>query len=266
MDHVGGLNLCRIGDPASRQVLVLGDSHADQIAPRYAHAFDGKSGQGLTFLTTDGCIPIPGVAETGRGARCAEWWTRAYAYAETAGFSRIVIVAAWPLYYRPTLTSPVGDTCIEESGGCVGASRYRAPAAIADAEFALLAVEIRRLQARGSQVVILGTTPDAPQGDPRVLYRRLFWTRDLAPLNQSRASYEDRTAMVRAHLVALSQATGARLIDPLDGFCPGGVCPITADGAALYKDYGHFRASRMPGPRFAYLDAALLPAGASRLK
>ena len=141
--------------------------------------------------------------------------------------------------------------------------RYATPAAIADAEFAILAAEIRRLRATGAEVVVVGATPTAIRGEPELLYSRAFWTHDLPTLTQTRASYETRVAMTRTRLVWLSQTTGARLLDPLDGFCPGGVCPITADGRAIYKDQGHFRASLMPTPRFAYLDAALLP---SRLK
>jgi peptidoglycan/LPS O-acetylase OafA/YrhL len=260
------LSRCELGDPAARQVLVIGDSQAEQLAARYAHAFGAKSGRGLTFLTEGGCIPIPGVSLYGRSEHCGRTWTDAYRWAETAGFGRVVIASAWPLYFDPAPGRPLGITCLQQVGGCEAGGRFSSVPALADAEFDRLADEIRRLQNSGAQVVLIGTTPSTAD-TPRALYRNLFWTGQLAPAALSRAAYEQRASLARAELRRLSRATGAPLVDPLNALCPQDQCASVSGGRAIYKDYGHFRASRMKEPRFAYLDPWLTPADPlSRLK
>ena len=56
--EAGGLSACRLGDPAARQVLVIGDSHAQMVAARYVHP---AGAAGVTFLTRGGRAPVPGV-------------------------------------------------------------------------------------------------------------------------------------------------------------------------------------------------------------
>jgi peptidoglycan/LPS O-acetylase OafA/YrhL len=253
----GPLELCQLGDPAARQVLLIGDSHAQEFAPRYAHAFDGHPGAGLTLLTISGCIPIPGVS--GRGAQgCGRAWRSAYQYAEGAGFSRVAIIAAWQLYFDPTDTSPFGLAWIDADGN-PATSRPRSLAAIADAAYARLADAVRGLQARGVQVVLIGSTPRAGAGDPHALYVSTFWRGQVDVAPQSRAAFEAGAADDRRRLAWVARTTGATLVDPLDGLCDGDACPLQQDGRALYKDHGHFRASMMTSPRFAFLDRWLAP-------
>jgi peptidoglycan/LPS O-acetylase OafA/YrhL len=253
----GALEICQMGDPAARQVLLIGDSHAQELAPRYAHAFDGRPGQGLTLVTVPGCIPIPGVS--GRGAHeCGKTWRSAYRYAETAGFARIAITAAWDLYFDPSDTSPFGVAWIDGADGS-SAGQPRSVAAIADAAYANLASALQRLRASGAQVVLIGSTPPAAAGDPHGLYARAFWSDkvDVPPLR--RTAYEAKSEASRQRLVELSRTTGAVLADPLDGLCDGDACPLQQNGRALYKDFGHYRASMMTSPRFAFFDLWLAP-------
>lgn len=253
----GPLELCQLGDPAARQVLLIGDSHAQEFAPRYAHAFDGHPGAGLTLLTISGCIPIPGVS--GRGALgCGRAWRAAYAYAERAGFSRVAIIAAWQLYFDPTDTSPFGLAWIDADGDPATA-RPRSLAAIADAAHAGLADAVRGLRSHGAQVVLIGSTPRANAGDPHTLYASTFWRGAVEAPPQSRAAFEASTADERRRLAWVARTTGAALADPLDSLCDGDACPLLQNGRALYKDHGHFRASMMTSPRFAFLDKWLAP-------
>ena len=255
----GQLEFCQLGDPAARRVLLIGDSHAEALAPRYVHAFDRKPGDGLTLVTISGCIPVPGVS--GRGSMgCGRLWRTAYRYAETAGFRRVVITAAWPLYFDPTDASPLGLAWIDD----LAAAPPRTLAATADAAYQRLADEVRRLQARGAQVVLIGTTPRSAEGDPHALYAHTFWTGDLGVTPQSRAAFEVSIAADRQRLAWVAGATGAQLVDPLVGLCDGDACPLMQNGRAIFKDHGHYRASMMTSPRFAIFDPWLAPqAGAA---
>ena len=251
------LKLCQIGDPEARQVLVIGDSHAEQIAPRYARAFDGKPSQGITFVTAGGCMPIPGVGLSHRGGGCATWADAAYRLAETAGFRRVVIVSAWTVYFVPEPGAPDGLTCLADDTRCEPDPPTMA--ALADAEFARLAAVVFRLRRAGVEVVLMQPTPQGDGADPQGLYRRLFRTHDLAAPPLLRADFEADTALERDRLAKVAAATDASLVEPLDALCPAGACPVEAASHALYKDTWHFRASAMTQPRFAYLDGWLAP-------
>jgi peptidoglycan/LPS O-acetylase OafA/YrhL len=258
----GRMELCQIGDPAARQVLVLGDSHAEQIAPRYAHAFDGRHGAGLTVASIPGCIPIPHVSERG-SLYCGQAWAEAYRYAERARFARVLIVANWQPYFNPSAATPQGITQID--GGPIDAPV--SVAALADADFRLLAQAVRRLQTLGTTVVLLGTSPPGGDGDPRSLYGLTFWRGQLQAPPVVRSQYAASAALARQRLAWLSRTTGAVLLDPLAALCTQDLCPVMDGGKTLYKDHGHFRASMMTSPRFAYLDPWIAPAaGPIRLK
>jgi hypothetical protein len=249
----GQLEFCQLGDPAARQVLLIGDSHAQELAPRYVHAFDGRPGTGLTLVTVSGCIPIPGVS--GRGARgCGALWRTAYDYADTAGFKRVAIIAAWPLYFDPTDTSPLGLAWIDGP-----AAQPPTLGAIAAAAYQRLEGEVRRLQARGAEVVLIGQTPRSADGDPHALYARAFWRGELGVPPLSRATLEASLAPDRDRLARVAQTTGAELADPLDGLCDGDACPLVQNGRALFRDHGHYRASVMTSARFAIFDRWLAP-------
>jgi peptidoglycan/LPS O-acetylase OafA/YrhL len=263
--RLGRLTFCQIGDPAARQVLVIGDSHAEQVAPRYAHAFDRRPGQGITFVTAGGCMPVVGVGLRHRGDTCAAWADAAFRFAETAGFRRVVIVSAWTVYFDPAPGAPGGVTCLVTANRCE--SEPATMTVLADAEFARLAVGVGRLRRSGTEVVLLQPTPQAARADPLFLYRRLLLTHDPAPPPLPRDEFERAAALVRGRLAKAAAAAGASLVEPLDALCPDGLCPIEASGHTLYKDHWHFRASAMTQPRFAYLDPWLAPAAAPmRLK
>ncbi len=248
--------LCRIGDPAARQVLVIGDSHAEQVAPRYVRAFEGRSGQGLTFSTIRGCIPIPHVSSRG-SPRCGQGWTAIYRYAETAGFRRIVIIAAWDRYFDKTTSTPHGVTMLDPQFGA--ATRPTSTGALASVEFAALARAVRRLQATGAQVVLVGAAPEAGKAAPHWLYHQVFWTHQLIAPPVSRARFERRAELVRGLLSQVSRDTGAPLVEPLDGVCRQDQCQVMDGARTLYKDFGHYRASMMTLPVFAFLDPWLGP-------
>jgi len=260
----GRLNLCAIGDPAARQVLVIGDSHAEQIAPRYAHAFDGRPGQGITLVTAGGCLPIPGVGIRYQGGGCARWSDAAFRFAEHAGFHRVVIVSAWMAYFEPISGAPSGLTCLATASDCEGGST--SPAALPRMEFGRLADEIRALHGRGIEVVLMAPTPQGEVADPQQLYRRQF-AGDLSAPVIRRADFERRAAIPEDGLADVHRITGAPLVGPLDALCPGGLCPVMDGGRDLFMDQWHYRASAMTGARFGYLDPWLMPAAAPiRLK
>lgn len=255
----GGVSLCRLGDPTARDVLVIGDSHAQMLAARYAQAFSGP-GAGLSFLTRGGCAPAPGVGFGIAGMDCVRWTAEAYRYAETSPYRRVVIVAAWPDFLGDPALATAGGVCFADADRCRVPKGRAARAVATDAAVGRLAGEVSRLVSQGRQVVLIGPLPVSGDADPMTLYRRAFWSGNVAPPGFSSASFERTSAYARARLAQLSAAAGAIYVDPLPALCPGGVCPVTWQGRALYKDARHYRGWGMADPEFAVLDPWFLGA------
>jgi peptidoglycan/LPS O-acetylase OafA/YrhL len=255
MTHVGVVSLCSLGDPAARQVVVIGDSHAEQFAPRYANAFADGDGRGVTFVTHRGCPPIPHVARPRGGPECAAWSLAAYRWIEQAGFRRVALVSSWLEATNRPRQAPL---CRADAGGCLS-GMFGGPTLTTDQVFDLLGDEVRRLQARGIEVVIFGPASGHGQSDPESVYRLQYRLGVADQPPTPRAELEASSRVARAELQRIARLTGAALVDPLDALCPGGLCPITDGGRTLYMTPGHFRASAVTQPRFAYLDAWLAP-------
>jgi hypothetical protein len=257
VERRGAVSLCGIGDPAARQVLVIGDSQAEQIAARYRHAFDGRAGEGIAVVAAGGCLPIPGVDIRYRHG-CAAWATDAFKVAEAGGYRRVAIAAAWPLYFRPRPGASRAGACLVATAGC--GAQPAAPRALVAASFDLLAAELARLRRAGIDVVLFAPTPEGPSTDPRWLYRRLLQTHELEAPPLRRADVERDAWMEREALTRIAAQTGAHFVDPLDSLCPAGSCPVLEGGHAAFRDRWHYRAMALTGPRFAYLDPWLAPA------
>src|SRR6185437_6505139 len=98
-----------------------------------------------------------------------------------AGFRRIAITGAWQLYFDPSDTTPMGLAWIDADGD----AQPRTAAANRDAAYQRLEGEVRRLQAHGAEVMLIGSTPRSANADPHSLYDQAFWrgALDAAPLS-----------------------------------------------------------------------------------
>ena len=103
-----------------------------------------------------------------------------------------------------------------------------------------LAHTIRRLEAMGLRVAVIGPSPEYAVAFPALLLKlaqrgiredgNVVWN-------------HDRSA-VEARFRAVAQETGAGFVPVLADLCPGGVCRNYADdGAPMHFDYGHFTLS-----------------------
>jgi peptidoglycan/LPS O-acetylase OafA/YrhL len=246
--RLGLVDVCSVGDPAARAVVVWGDSHAEQLVARYANAPLGAGG--VTFVTRGGCPPAPGID-------CAEWFDQANQFIDQAGFRRIVLTAAWTHYF-PAPSDDIGHVCFLEGDRCVvprDPASYRRQAEAASRRLAAL---IARLRGQGRQVVIFGPNPTSAAADPARRYRQVFWTGAPAPLIPL-AELSAKEGFARNMLISAADAGGATYVDPVLALCSAAGCPIVSGGRSLFKDRDHFRAAALAGPEFHYLDPWLGP-------
>ena len=242
--------LCRFGNAARPDTLVIGDSFAEQLVPRYRAALTDADA-GLTFVLRGGCIPMPGVERIPAGSNCAQWVDAAYAYARREGFKRVVFTAFWTGYDH-------AKVCLLDKPDCGAALDDKAFSAELDAGYRRMAEEWTALAAQGKEIVVIEEPPFGA-GDPADLYAQALGGKPVATLRVPLGEFEKGREATTTRLAAAANASGARLVNPATSLCPDGLCPFVADGRALYKDGYHLRASLMKGPRFAVYDRLLLP-------
>ena len=254
--HVSSIfALCKFGNPAAHDTLVIGDSFAEQLVPRYRDSLKDADAGGITFVLRGGCIPMPGVERIPPGSRCTEWVDEAYAYARREDFKRVVFVSFWTGYDR-------AKVCLADAPDCGASLDDAAFSRALDAGYARMAAQWRVLEAQGKQVVVVEEPPFGA-GNPDDLYAKALGGTPVATLRMPLQDFEKGRAATIARLAAAAKSAGARLVDPALALCPDGLCPFVENGRALYKDGYHLRASLMKGPRFSVFDRYILPGTAS---
>ena len=256
-----GAELCYVGDPAAADVVVLGDSQAQQLVPRYAEAFRRIGHGGALFITHAGCPPLPGVDRLRPGARCAGFAEHAFDFIDTSAYRRVVIASIWNAYFedRADQGEP-RDLCFKSRHGCTVPGDGASLVAATDQAFEGLTDRLRRLHAQGRSVYVSTSAPYDDAFDPRALYRAAFTGGPLKPLTFSRQAFEASTAFARQRVLKAAQASGATVVEPLSTICDGDACPITEGADPLFMDRAHFRSSRIGESRFGFLDTVILGA------
>jgi peptidoglycan/LPS O-acetylase OafA/YrhL len=194
-----------------------GDSHAQA-----AHAlFDGAartSAVGGLLVGGYGCAPFGAPANP----TCATINENVLANLQAfTSIRTVVLVAYWALYMEGSRLHD--ETVVGRRGG---------------GEVAALHALIRRLEASGQSVVVVGPLPESAVDVPRLAYLRF---RGLIGAEASQASLVamQRLARVRTRLGQAVWRTQARVVWPTDFLCDNGICPLERAGAPMLDDDNH---------------------------
>lgn len=236
------VNVCRLG--SGENTLVIGDSHANQW---FVRAADHKDD--VTFMTRDGCPPLPGV-HISPGADCPDFYRIAMTAAEEGHYKRIIFASFWQSYFR----GPDAGLCVDYQGACVSpASRPEVVKTVFDG----FARDLGKIRS-GTEIVLV--LPDLePTSDlPVQLAKRAFFGRDASDLEKSTVtSVRAETNQTRMALETVARAVHAVTIDPLKTECGTTEC-LFIDGAnrPLFRDSNHLRSSAVRA-HFDFLDRYL---------
>ncbi|CAN5213553.1 acyltransferase family protein [soil metagenome] len=255
----GVLGVCRVGDPSARDVLIIGDSHAQQLAPRLSQLFESRPG-GVTLVTRGGCPVLPDVSLAAAGNDCAERTRAAFDYAMARPWRRVVIAAFWSGYVEPYPETGAlqRKLCFAGPEGCRTPGEDQAYLAQVDAAVDRLEIELQRLKQAGRRTTLVLAVPYDFANDPRKLYAGTFAARSpVGPVAIARDRLTGPQRRLRDRLVAVARRAGADVVDPRDTMC-GVTCPSTADGRVIYMDNNHIRASMIVRPEFGFLDPYVL--------
>ena len=246
----GGLYACPLalpdGDPASAQVALLGNSHAQMYAPAVEAALRRKGLTGL-LVPANGCLPT---GEFNLSSECISVMRANIAAVAALPSVRVVIIATtWP---------GAEEQFVDASGrgvGAVGWPRY----------LAALDQTIAGLERAGKRVVVVGPIPQPGYNLASIAGRELaFRGRVESPLAQSRGAYDARFGPAEVWLAGL--ATRVTVVEPSALFCDKARCRYMLEGKPAYSDEGHLAAGVMPlfEPLFAQAIERALADGGER--
>jgi peptidoglycan/LPS O-acetylase OafA/YrhL len=218
-----------------RSVLFFGDSHMEQYWPRLLLlSQQTNSRRTIEFRTLGGCAPILGIER--RGTKCSQFVADGYARAAEPDVEIVVLAAQW--------------------SGLVHYNDYFRPGAPAAAPLDVLAPgnawvfdqfsdSLAHLRRLGKRVVVLLSSPAGEPFDPKKMvdYRRVI-PRAITVNAVARVDLTSSFSAVDARVRAAGERAGAELLDPMDWFCSGRLCPVQdSNGRPISKDGSHICAS-----------------------
>jgi hypothetical protein len=249
---LGGQFVYRAGS-GRHNVLLIGDSHVEQYAPRALELVHTQPGRARTvyFATKGSCPPVPGLfssADTG----CEERRQAVLDLALKPDIDSVVIGGCWSCYF--TGAGPTVNYFLDDR-------KAVHPFLNGDGiELSLksLGEVLKRLSAHKTVYLVLGN-PVGMDFDPLKQIQGSRLGGMTAAGGQLKAPMPQDQAVLNARLKQVAEANGARVIEPFASLCADGQCirSMPDDGSPAYKDIGHLR------PRYArsfatYIDPALL--------
>lgn len=218
---------------AREKVLVIGDSNAQQYAPRLLElaARHPRQTRTVLFATSTGCAPIPGLQE--REGRCHGIVDAALAEAlDDPDIVTVVFAADW--------AAPLG----------AGSSRFRLESAPGQPSLdqpaarrgALEALEhaLRTAVKAGKRTILVLNIPNGHELDPLNSIDRLPGRPAEISQGLSLPEVERRLAGFQPELRKIAARAGAEVIDPLAHLCREGFCPARGPaGEPVYRDMNH---------------------------
>ncbi|MGJ7529575.1 acyltransferase family protein [Variovorax sp. GB1P17] len=249
---LGGFSVRQFGN-GERKVLLIGDSHVMQYAPRAVELARSSPDRMATvdFATFFACPLIPGVFARdvpGCGEKGRE---KILQLALDPKFDAIVIGGCWNCYFTG------GSLVVYEFRG--EAATYTLAEGGPGVPHALdaLAAVLRGLVEGGKKVYLLLDNPKGSQFDPKSLVEgsRLG---TLGVTDVRTAALPPDQANLDAQLRRIAVTSGAQVIDVTSHLCENGQClRAMSDHTPIYTDDNHLRASFTQ--RFAtYLDPIFL--------
>lgn len=226
--------------------VVLGDSNAQQYAPRIMEILKGPAarGRGAILVAEGGVPPFSGITHT-RG--CLYMMPTFFqVIADHPSIDRVVIAARWDQYF-------------------VGGKDYLYYGrSLADPEVAAAALEdfgkmIRSLVDSGKKVLVVLNMPTALCLDPANAIGRDYLGRcSLRGDVLKKSDFLRADAGTRERIASVAMASGASVVDPLDTLSHEGICLKENAEGPVYHDAAHLRPSFVR-KEIRYLDPFFLP-------
>jgi peptidoglycan/LPS O-acetylase OafA/YrhL len=230
------------------QTLFLGDSNAQQYAPRILKKIQSHpaGGRGAIFIAEGGIVPIPNVSN-----KQSSEWDKMFAIldqqlAVNPKTDRVVIAARWCNYFAKN-----GDWKIDGSSLGEFSGREKAIKSLGDL--------IQKIVSTGRSVSLVLATPTGSELDPRAMFKRGFLGLSAREPHLSEDIFLRSNEELLKAIAETARTHGARVIDPMDYLCRNGdIMVLDEKGIPICYDDHHLR----PGyvrEHVKYLDETVAP-------
>jgi peptidoglycan/LPS O-acetylase OafA/YrhL len=219
-----------------RKVALSGDSQLFHYGPRVQQLADeGQLAANTYFVTGPRCPPVPEVIQQDQFASCGNLTRKLVDLVRGERVQSVVLGAAWSGY-------SAGGMEIDREGKRLPLNTDEGR----DAFYANLEDYVHLLQGEGAKVyLVLGVTGHRRFDPSEMVVRSLTGFRiapdveEVIPIAELRAV----VAVSDAKLRAVSERTGATLLDPLPDICGGGesCSPFFGAGEPKFSDRAHLR-------------------------
>lgn len=217
------------------KALLLGDSNMEQYWPRIDALVreNNASSRSAIFLTSGGCVPIPGVREVTH-PNCDGLFDSLQRYADDPSIEVVAVAAFWSGYFSETSTYFIDGS---------GTLRPNSPGS--EEAFKRLFDMLTMFKDQHKKVYLILQIPNASGLDPRFLFSRRFFDKfEINTDGVDRKLVVRRMDSVMKRLREIGARTGAEVIDPMDFLCDSEKCKaVMPDGEPIYKDSSHLRPS-----------------------
>lgn len=239
---------CDYGTPEPHRVALLGDSHANQLAPLMARELEAQ-GTGMVQMTFAGCLPAPGYYRSDRQDDCdrfnVEVQNHLIAHPE---IDTVILNARWTAKLVGTSfdngEGPIADTA---TATAIPIGEPLSFASSPDRIAAMGAIYRNAVQAlldAGKKVVLIYPEPEAGWDVPTYLARKALYGQP-APetLTTSYQRFKDWNRPTYEQFDLLADQPNLLRVKPEDVFCNAPLkdrCVNEKNGKLLYFDDDHF--------------------------
>jgi len=216
-----------------RKVALSGDSLLFHYGPRVQQLKDEQRLRTQTyFVTGPSCPPVPKVIQKGKFERCADITDLLLELVRREKIQSVVLGASWSGYANASVERSDQILPLHTAEGF-------------DAFYANLEDYIRLLQALGARVYLVLPSPNHRRFDPATMIERGMFGFRIAPdvnVPVKTDLFAAANATTNDRLRAISDRTGAILLDPVPDVCGGNDCSaFFEDGKPKFSDGLHLR-------------------------
>ena len=230
------------------QTLFLGDSNAQQYAPRILGEIQSHSTgeRGAIFIAEGGVVPIPNVSR-----EHSSEWDKMFTIldqqlAVNPKIDRVVIAARWYNYFAKNGDWKINGFSLGKFSG-----REKAIESLGDL--------IEKIVSTGRSVSLVLATPTGSELDPRAMFKRGFLGLSAREPHLSKEIFLRPNEDLLKAIAETARTHGARVIDPMDYLCRNGAIIVRDEkGIPICYDDHHLR----PGyvrEHVKYLDETVQP-------
>jgi peptidoglycan/LPS O-acetylase OafA/YrhL len=230
---------CKFGNPNPGRkfdMLVIGDSHADAIAPALIQAAQELGLSGYQ-MTAGGCLPLWGIRQVWNAeieSACDQYRNLVQeAIKQLKVGGTVVIAARWAVYVETTFTENGQRYYLVKNE-----EDQRSPQRSQEVMKSALKETIEILSSKGFHVVLVGPVPEMSRSQVACYANTVFSHANANVCEVATDSFEKRQSRVR-EVFATVKNLPAEIFWISDLLCGQETCAVAIDGTYLYRDTDH---------------------------